>query len=212
MTPEKVLCIPRNRLPGAWVKKTSVQPMGLKEFVDQCTRSGFDFMDRPQAETDRSFKQIIPYIVIQTADTGQTAIYSRQGSEARLHDLWSLGIGGHINPSDNSCRVASFQDILETGMVRELGEELEKKPERDIPRFAGIINEDITEVGSVHLGAVFRILTRSKEDYLPGPELFDFQWIQTGKLKTIQMELWSKLALELLAISPGQDGCVPPGP
>ncbi|WP_022663747.1 phosphoesterase [Desulfospira joergensenii] len=201
MASEKVLCIPRNRLPRTWVEKKSVAPSGFKKFIDQCTQAGFDFIARSKAEKDNSLKQIIPYIVIQTSDLGQTAVYNRQGSEERLHDLWSLGIGGHINPVDNSSRIDSFQDILEAGMIRELTEELEKRPNRDIPQFSGIINEELTDVGSVHLGAVFRILTREPQAYTPGPELFDFKWVDTSSLKELNMELWSELALELFDLS-----------
>ena len=199
MASEKVLCIPRDRLPRIWMEKRSVQPLEFKTFIDQCTQSGFGFTDRSVAERDTSLKQVIPYIVIQTSDKARTAVYSRQGSEKRLHDLWSLGIGGHINPVDNSSRIDSFQDILETGMYRKLSEELVKRPGLDMPQFSGIINEDITDVGSVHLGAVFRILTRFPEEYIPGPELFDFQWMKTRDLKEVTMELWSELALELFS-------------
>jgi predicted NUDIX family phosphoesterase len=81
-------------------------------------------------------------------------IYNRQGSEKRLHDLWSLGIGGHINPVDQQNQQSSFKDILVSGMERELGEELAKRPKQDIAGFSGIISEDITDVGKVHFGAV----------------------------------------------------------
>ncbi len=97
---EKVLCIKRDRLPLEWVKEKSIVPLQFDQFISTCSNAEFNFIDRPMAENDPSFKQIIPYIIIQTADLKKTAIYNRQGSEKRLHDLWSLGIGGHINPID----------------------------------------------------------------------------------------------------------------
>ncbi|WDP93016.1 MAG: phosphoesterase [Desulfobacter sp.] len=200
---EQILCINRNTLPSAWVEKQTVLPMEITTFTEQCSRSGFAFADRAGAEEDPGRKQIIPYILLQTRDGSLTAAYTRRGSEKRLHDLWSLGIGGHINPidsrnNDNGGPCPPFKDILITGMERELDEELIRRPKKDRPEFMGIISEDITPVGSVHLGAVFRILTETPDAYLPGDELYRFTWLPTNDLGGINMELWSELALELI--------------
>ncbi len=196
---ESVLCIHRDRLPKSWVCRKSVVPLDLTTFIDECTLSRFAFINRWEAEDSPALKQVIPYIVLQTADLTQTAIYNRQGSEKRLHDLWSLGIGGHINPIDQENANPSFKDILISGMERELSEELIKRPNQDQAKFCGVISEDITDVGSVHLGAVFRILTQTPESYLPGPELSQFQWAKTKDLNQLDMELWSELALALIS-------------
>lgn len=198
---EKVLCIQRERLPLTWVAEKTMLPMDLQGFIDQCSRSGYAFVNRSEAEKDPSLKQVIPYIVLQTQDLKKTAVYNRQGSEKRLHDLWSLGIGGHINPVDQENGQTSFKNILISGMERELDEELIQRPGRDQAQFSGIISEDITGVGSVHLGAVFRILTQTPHAYLPGPELFQFQWTRSCDLPQLRMELWSELALGLIASS-----------
>ncbi|MCG8635032.1 MAG: phosphoesterase [Desulfobacterales bacterium] len=195
---EKVLCINRASLPARWVAQRTVLPMDLAGFTGQCTQSGFSFVNRPEAEQDPGQKQIIPYILLQTEDGKQTAAYNRRGSETRLHDLWSVGIGGHINPIDRDNGGSSFKEILVTGMERELDEELIRRPAGDPVEFCGIISEDITPVGSVHLGAVFRILTNTPAAYLPGEELYRFTWTRTETLKTLNMELWSELALELV--------------
>jgi len=168
-------------------------------FIDQCTHAEFEFINRPKAENDPSYKQIIPYIILQTADLKMTAIYNRQGSEKRLHDLWSIGIGGHINPIDMNHENNSFEQVLIAGMQRELSEELNQQCKTDLPVFEGVISEDLTDVGKVHLGAVFRILTREPDQYLPGDELFDFSWKKTQELETLNLELWSTLALELIS-------------
>ncbi len=195
---EKVLCILQDRLPEKWMAQTAAIPMDLEDFVKTCTRAGYDFVPRDDAENDPALQQVIPYIVLQTQDLGVTAVYKRQGSEKRLHDLWSLGIGGHINPLDSTDSGSSFQDILVAGMTRELDEELEKRPDKGQPIFCGIINENITDVGRVHLGAVFRILTPTPGSYMPGPELSGFHWQATKELGTLHMELWSTLALDLI--------------
>ena len=196
---ETVLCIKRKLLPDSWVQPRSIVPLGLDVFIETCSLSGFEFLNRKEAENNPGYKQIIPYIVLQTRDMKKTVLYNRQGSEKRLHDLWSVGIGGHINPIDREEENASFRKILMAGMERELNEELDKRPLDDLPAFMGVISEDITDVGKVHLGAVFRILTEHPEKYLAGSELFQFTWSETGSLYKYNMELWSSLALELLS-------------
>ncbi len=204
---EQVLCINRAMLPDSWVARRTVLPMDFATFTTQCTRSNFTFVDRSEAEEDPGRKQIIPYILLQTQDGSKTAAYKRQGSEKRLHDLWSVGIGGHINPIDiprgKSVNNAAFETILTAGMERELDEELILRPDGDKVKFSGIVSEDITSVGSVHLGAVFRILTRSPQSYAPGPELHEFTWLPTRGLGQLNLELWSELALELINRDPG---------
>jgi len=195
---ESVLCIKRDFLPASWVKEKTIVPMGLDEFDETCAGKGFEFINRSDAEKDITYKQIIPYIILQTRDFEQTAIYNRQGSEQRLHDLWSIGIGGHINPIDMETQTNSFLQILTAGMERELAEELDQRPKGDLPHFVGVISEDITDVGKVHLGAVFRIVTSTPEKFLPGCELFQFAWKKTKELERFNLELWSKLALKLL--------------
>jgi predicted NUDIX family phosphoesterase len=196
---ESVLCIQRNRLPASWVEQRSVVPSSLDHFIECCSTGGYQFIDRPAAEENPDYKQIIPYIVLQTRDLSMTGIYMRQGSGKRLHDLWSLGIGGHINPVDQKKSTDGFEQILMAGIRRELDEELEHRPCDDTLEFAGVISEDITEVGKVHLGAVFRILTRTPEKFIPGHELFQFKWEKTASLETLNLELWSTLALELIS-------------
>ena len=68
--------------------------------------------------------------------------------ESRLHDKWSIGIGGHISSVDNS-----ENEPYRDGMRRELEEEVMI----DTPyseRCVGLINDDESEVGKVHLGVV----------------------------------------------------------
>ena len=172
--------------------------MDFTTFAATCTKAKFHFVPRGIAEEDRLKKQIIPYILLQTADGGMTAAYSRQGSEKRLHDLWSIGIGGHINPEDTAMGADNFKSILKNGMQRELDEELARRVASDPIEFIGMISEDITPVGSVHMGAVFLIRTRNPEGYLPGEELHSFTWYPTQKLSHLNLELWSELALELI--------------
>ena len=111
------------------------------------------YQPRPVMEQDPSFKQLIPYVIFRHVDGGgQTRLFQytrgRGQGEARLHAKRSIGIGGHISADD-----AGEPSAYEEGMRRELAEEvIIETPYHG--RMMGLINDDETEVGRVHLGVV----------------------------------------------------------
>ncbi len=195
---EKVLCVRRTDFPKNWVGKKSIVKIDGLQFFRTCSKFDFNFKERQKIENDSTFKQIIPYIIIQTKDHKHIAVYKRKGSEKRLHDLWSIGIGGHINPIDKNKNNHSIKQIILSGMQRELDEELKRRDITEKPVFTGIINEEETDVGSVHIGAVFMILTNNMDAYSGGEELVDFKWLEIEKARKLNLELWSKLAFKLI--------------
>ena len=113
------------------------------------------FRPRPQMEEDPSFKQLIPYVIFRYTDPEKNVFifqYTRgKGSgETRLHDSKSVGIGGHISQQDAATDQA---DPYAEGMRRELEEEVRIDTSCSMS-LAGLINDDETEVGRVHLGIV----------------------------------------------------------
>jgi predicted NUDIX family phosphoesterase len=113
-----------------------------------------EFIERSQAERDFTRKQIIPYVVLRHQDKFLLIRRTKQQAEKRLHDKCSLGIGGHINATDQT-----ETDLLEAGMRRELNEEIQVKQEKSC-QLIGIINDDTTEVDQVHLGLVYLLTCR----------------------------------------------------
>src|SRR5947209_1928580 len=98
-TDERVLCIPTTQLRAAGLFH------GFRRADDRYRAAlldpaGYSFRPRREVETDPSFKQIIPYVVL-TCD-GRVFHYRRgaAGTEARLTTLRSVGIGGHISEAD----------------------------------------------------------------------------------------------------------------
>lgn len=111
---------------------------------------------RGEVEVDPGFKQLIPYVIFRHRDRQgrQTVFQYTRGTgmgEGRLHSKRSVGIGGHISAVDADPRTNG--NPYDEGMRRELEEEVTI----DTPytaRCVGLINDDQTEVGSVHLGVV----------------------------------------------------------
>jgi predicted NUDIX family phosphoesterase len=109
------------------------------------------FQPRAAMETDPGFKQIIPYVVFRC---GRLVYCYRRGKtqgESRLHSLWSLGVGGHVDEEDADGQATG--DAYEIALRRELEEEVWVRSEGRIRRM-GLINDDSTPVGQVHLGVV----------------------------------------------------------
>jgi predicted NUDIX family phosphoesterase len=194
MSNEKVLCIKKEDLPNKWIEKYVSLNLNENEFEKKINSFEVIFESRNLAEKNFELKQIIPYILIQNSKENLTGIYKRKGSEKRLEDLWSAGIGGHINNFD--CKKTVYETI-KNGMLRELSEEIINLPKKYSIYFCGIINEEETEVGNVHLGAVYKIISDDTNAFLPGEELDSFQFYNTSDLINLNMEIWSGLALKL---------------
>lgn len=110
------------------------------------------FFPRAQAENDPTYKQIIPYVLIAFEDTMLYYVRGKKAGEQRLVAKGSIGIGGHMNETDESL-FALDEQAYRTGVEREVNEEIEiNTPFQD--RIVALLNDDTTEVGRVHLGIV----------------------------------------------------------
>lgn len=155
------------------------------------------FIARRYCETDPSFKQLIPYVILQTRDSVTSLFrYTRgQGqTEKRLHAKQSIGIGGHIAIED-----CSGQDLYRTGMLRELHEEM-VLPDQFEDNIVGLIYDDSNAVGTVHLGIVHQIIiegsgVRPREDELIEAGFYSLAQISE---EFDRLETWSQLAFNAL--------------
>lgn len=121
------------------------------------------FLARAAAEIDPTHKQIIPYALIAHGDRVLHYVRGKKGGEQRLVAKGSIGIGGHMNDTDESL-FAWDENAYRAGVEREVNEEIEiGSPYED--KIVALLNDDTTEVGRVHLGIVhvFR-LTESKAE------------------------------------------------
>jgi predicted NUDIX family phosphoesterase len=142
---ELVLVVPRGALmsdPGWLGLRDDLMPG--HDFEALVARAG-EFRPRGEMERDRSWKQVIPYLVLRDGPRYFLMRRTKAGGDPRLHDRWSIGVGGHLNPGDGD---------LAGGLRREWREEVRADFE---PEFAlvGLLNDDSTDVGSVHVGAVY---------------------------------------------------------
>ncbi len=188
---DTVLCLRRVDLPIGWLGHRVAAPQSWPAFQAATHGAVCQWLIRREAETNPAMKQIIPYIIAQ--DGACVAAYPRQGSERRLSGLWSVGIGGHIEQSDDR---GELKGTVLAGARRELQEELSGAPNPDL-ELLGIINEETSDVGVVHLGLVFAIQVKATT-LKPGHELRGLRWVSRSAADPLDLELWSRLALALL--------------
>jgi predicted NUDIX family phosphoesterase len=186
---ELVYAVPRDMLLAGipvWHGVRTADPTEILRRIDAYGA----FYARPQAEVDATLKQIIPYLLLRDGSTIFLMKRSRAGGDARLHDHFTIGVGGHMNPGDDS---------LLGGLAREWREEMEADFVPEF-RFLGLLNDDTVEVGLHHLGVVYvadadgRGVAVKETHKLSG----SFETIASVRDVYDRMETWSQLALEAL--------------
>jgi predicted NUDIX family phosphoesterase len=137
------------------------------------------------------------------AHDGKYLSYVRgtRAGERRLVGNRSIGIGGHINPTDNEVPLfdTDFSQMYKTAVEREVAEEVSVETTHT-DRIVALLNDESNEVGSVHLGIVHVW-------NLDGPKVNKReQMITQMSFKTVAelqkvrdtMETWSGLCLDKL--------------
>ena len=173
----------------------------VDRFLQPILRSDqLSFQPRSEMETDPSYKQLIPYVLLQwTDDEGTTKLFTYTrgggGGEARLHAKRSVGIGGHISREDAD----GSSDPYLTGMQRELAEEVRLESNYEEYR-DGLIYDPSTEVGQVHLGVVHRFVLERPEVESNEPDLAEGGFVSVAELREQmdRLETWSQLAIKAL--------------
>ena len=141
-------------------------------------------------EADPAFKQIIPYLVLRDGPRYFLMQRTRAGADARLHDRYSIGVGGHLNPGD---------DGLDGGLRREWAEELVAD---FLPSFelVALLNDDTTDVGAVHLGAVYVADAAGRAVAIRETEKLTGSFVDPDDVAAVadRLETWSRLVFEFL--------------
>ncbi|MFV0414809.1 MAG: hypothetical protein ACK5NG_00415 [Chthoniobacterales bacterium] len=154
------------------------------------------FLARPDAENDPSHKQIIPYCIFMYE--GKILRYIRGGDsgEKRLANKASIGIGGHVNDLDKE-QEHFDETAYENAVRREITEELILKSDF-VHRPVGLINDDSSEVGAVHLGVVHLVElgspdVESGESAIASPEFLSLDELRGER---DNLESWSQIVVD----------------
>jgi predicted NUDIX family phosphoesterase len=166
------------------------------------------FLPRAAAEEDPGWKQIIPYVVLTCGDKVFCYRRGQRSSEARLRALRSVGLGGHVRHSDDSLFSTPGWPAYQAALRRELEEEVEVQAPVRRERLVGLINDDSTAVGKVHLGLIHILELTEPRVRAREQKIAAAQFAPVAKLQgeSDEFESWSALCLEAwprLAPQPG---------
>jgi predicted NUDIX family phosphoesterase len=155
------------------------------------------FLRRSELEEDPSFKQIIPYAIISNNESFFLFKRTSRQAEKRLHNKFSLGVGGHMNPN-------GFMESKEQYLIGELKRELYEEVKLlngcfiEHIEFIGFINDDTISVGRVHIGLLYNIHVSNKEVYINETDKMTADWIDKSNLSEFYkgMETWTKITFD----------------
>jgi predicted NUDIX family phosphoesterase len=191
---ERVLVLPRDQVPGG-CNFTGVRDADdlTMASLQTATAAHGRFLDRPLAEDDPAFKQLIPYVVVRDGPLIYLMERTAAGGDPRLHGKASIGVGGHLNPVDEG------EDPLTDGLRREWSEELVADWEPEF-RLVGLLNDDSNPVGSVHLGVVFEVEANGRPVEVRERDKLSGRFATGAEVRAAwdRMETWSRLVADHL--------------
>lgn len=195
---EQILVVPREQLfnseENAFNGFIGKDDPRYQAIVD--TFKNYDVKRRGDMEEDSSYKQLISYVIISTADDSETLVYERLGGggEERLHGLLSIGVGGHMNDIPE---VTNIDEKLSINAKRELEEEvgLVGDDVNDI-EIMGLINDDDNDVGLVHIGLVLKVSVDKDSVSNMEADTLSLKWKADYELSDLSpYESWSELII-----------------
>jgi predicted NUDIX family phosphoesterase len=192
---ERVLCFERKLLDELGVFQGL--SLEVEKYLPVLTSSShLVYLNRNEAEHDKRFKQLIPYVLLICREKILRYRRGRGGQETRLHGLCSVGVGGHISEEDHG--LFSQDRGYQEGMRRELMEEVAVDAAHE-PAVAAI-NDDSTEVGCVHFGVVHVVRVpdekvANRRSGIVGPEFIP---MAEAVKNASDYESWSRFCLEHL--------------
>src|SRR6058998_2744120 len=156
------------------------------------------FIPRSDAESNPAYKQIIPYALIAFENTILHYVRGKKAGEQRLIAKGSIGIGGHMNETDESL-FAMDEQAYRAGVEREVNEEIKINTQLE-DRIVALLNDDSTEVGRVHLGIVhvFKLTepkVQKREAMITGLTFLTKEELMTRRES---LESWSQICLDSL--------------
>jgi len=183
---EQVLVIPSQVIfeRGSW---QGIKTNNLDYYLELIKNNSF-FKRRGDVEEDESFQQIIPYILFSFENRFFLYRYLNKTTEKRLTDTFQLGVGGHINPIDTG-------DVLEAGMMREWGEEVNYTGNILEKKLVGVLNDETNPVERVHLGLVYHFIGDSPEISVRETDILKGELVDLKEISEIKKEngVWTSV-------------------
>lgn len=186
---EKVMVVPTELLEKHLTNKSFITEE-IPHIID-IIMENHQYVSREYAEYASEYKQIIPYAVLASNAGYFLTKRLKTQTEKRLHGMYSIGLGGHINPQEES-----QGDVIIAGMRRELSEEVGLE-DFQVCSCAGIINDHAADVSNYHIGLLYPLIV---DENIRVQEISKMtgKWASQKEIDGLfdEMESWSQIAWE----------------
>jgi len=188
---KNVFCISAEKLysRGKW---EGLMTKDLDEYYKLLLDNG-EFKIRGPLETDQSYKQIIPQVVLR--NNGKYFLHRQVAAdEKRLDSLAPLPLGGHVDTFD----VNTNRDLIQEALMRELQEEASIDANIVSRHFLGLISLNDNPVNSVHVGLMYVFDLDGQKVQMKEDGLETIGWVTVDYLQKHIEELtyWSRVLVE----------------
>ncbi len=194
---EQVLVIERKVLETAGMFQGLM--FDVERYLDQIFLPGVPrYMPRSQAEDDPNYKQIIPYVLMTHDETYLSYVRGKRSGEGRLVGNRSMGIGGHINPTDDMPLFCdNFKESYLEAVEREVEEEVTVECDHT-DQVVALLNDDSNAVGQVHLGIVHCWILEAPKVSKKEQMITQMSFMSAAQLQAERdsLETWSRLCLD----------------
>jgi predicted NUDIX family phosphoesterase len=177
---------------------------GLMFDVDRYLREIFVqgvpcFMNRAEVEKNPDYKQLIPYVIMSYGGKYLSYVRGKRAGETRLVGNRSIGIGGHINPSDDMPLFSDFFETYLAAVDREVAEEVTVQTTHT-NHIVALLNDESNEVGSVHLGIVHFWALEAPNVDKREQMITQMAFMTSNQLQDVKdtLETWSALCVDHL--------------
>lgn len=156
------------------------------------------WIERPEAEEDPTYRQVIPYVTIKNIVSGKRLLMTRmvKQGEARLHGKEYVGVGGHIDRQSDNEKADLL--CLPQAAYREIKEETGF--EHGSIDYQGVICIDAPDanmVDRVHIGVVYDYKTTQDKFGTEEADLHNHRWATDDELRAAfpNAEAWTQCVM-----------------
>jgi predicted NUDIX family phosphoesterase len=156
------------------------------------------FMPRHKAEFNPDFRQPIPYVVVKCGDKYFMMERLKNSGEARLLNMMTIGVGGHINPCDGEDLQYS---VVSNALYREVHEELNILDcNIESIKFLGVINDDGDDVSKDHIGLVYLINATIEDVSVKETDKLEGKFYTMEEIESLRdrFENWTRFVVDFL--------------
>jgi predicted NUDIX family phosphoesterase len=179
--------------------------LDVQKYLDKLFAPGVPrFIPRPKAEIDPSYKQLIPYVIMTCNGKFLSYVRGKKAGETRLVAKRSIGIGGHINPTESMPLFGNLDgtnlSVYRSAVQREVAEEVSVET-KYMDNIVALLNDDSNEVGQVHLGIVHLWTLDEQKVERREQMITQMSFMTIAELQQVRdtMETWSQICLAGLA-------------